>query len=106
MMEVGSNLASALRCIYTNGDSSKFVWADQTCINQRNAEERGHLVGMMPQIYEEAELVYTWLGRSTTATDDACNIISTLHNLHISMTGLQDCRSSSLGLWDIETLVV
>lgn len=41
------------------------LWADQICINQENAEERGQQVKMMNLIYKSTAKVLVWLG-----TDD------------------------------------
>jgi hypothetical protein len=38
------------------------LWVDSLCINQVDSDERTHQVGMMSEIYQQAEEVIIWLG--------------------------------------------
>lgn len=57
---VRKNLYCALTALRTT--SERFLWIDALCINQANAGEKGHQVGMMDLIYEKAKQVLVWLG--------------------------------------------
>ncbi|KAH8765311.1 heterokaryon incompatibility protein-domain-containing protein [Diaporthe sp. PMI_573] len=51
--------------------STKF-WVDAICINQEDPDERSHQVStMMAKIYESAESVITWLGKSDDHIEQA-----------------------------------
>jgi hypothetical protein len=39
-----------------------YIWIDQICIDQRSSREKNHQVGLMSQIYIQAEEVISWLG--------------------------------------------
>lgn len=41
-----------------------YVWIDSACIDQKNAEEKSRQVGLMRNIFEEAEMVLGWLGEN------------------------------------------
>ncbi|KAH8588662.1 heterokaryon incompatibility protein-domain-containing protein, partial [Bisporella sp. PMI_857] len=42
--------------------SSRVLWADAICINQRDDLERSQQVALMGQIYSNATMVLAWLG--------------------------------------------
>jgi hypothetical protein len=44
------------------------LWVDAICINQSDVKERNHQVGMMRQIYSNAQSVSVWLGEA----DNSC----------------------------------
>jgi hypothetical protein len=66
--KVTVNLASALRRLRQQ-DTSRVLWVDAVCINQRNAQEKSHQVAMMGEIYERASRVLTWPGEPSTEDD-------------------------------------
>lgn len=41
---------------------TRIVWIDAVCINQDDIGERGHQVGLMPQIYSGAKTVLMYIG--------------------------------------------
>ncbi|GAW17943.1 hypothetical protein ANO14919_074120 [Xylariales sp. No.14919] len=45
------------------------VWIDAVCINQNDKNERGHQVGLMPQIYSRARGVLIYLGEEADDSD-------------------------------------
>jgi hypothetical protein len=47
--------------------SSKAVWIDAICIDQRSDEEKGRQIPLMPAIYRGATETVVWLGNSATA---------------------------------------
>jgi hypothetical protein len=55
-------------------DQSRFLWADQICINQSDVTERSSQVQQMGRVYEKANKVHAWLG--------------SLENSHLVMQGL------------------
>jgi len=59
---VTRNLRNALRRLRRR-DSTRLIWVDAICINQRNDEERGHQVRHMGSIYQRAARVLIWLGK-------------------------------------------
>ena len=59
---VTRNLRNALRRLRRH-DSTRLIWVDAICINQRNDEERGHQVRHMGSIYQRATRVLIWLGK-------------------------------------------
>ncbi|KAH7407080.1 heterokaryon incompatibility protein-domain-containing protein [Phaeosphaeria sp. MPI-PUGE-AT-0046c] len=42
-----------------------YLWIDAICIDQTTVGERNHQVGMMREIYSQAECVIVWLGESS-----------------------------------------
>jgi hypothetical protein len=44
-----------------------YLWIDQLCIDQSNALEKNHQVGLMAEIYRRCNFVITWLDRSAEA---------------------------------------
>jgi hypothetical protein len=59
--EVTPNLASALRHI-RDVKSSRTLWIDAICIDQKSAKEKSHQVAQMRQVYLSAQRVIMWLG--------------------------------------------
>ncbi|OAK99899.1 HET-domain-containing protein [Phaeosphaeriaceae sp. SRC1lsM3a] len=62
---VGIALADALSRL-RHPSSTRIIWADALCINQKDAEEKSHQVPMMGSIYSMARRVVVWLGRQDT----------------------------------------
>ncbi|KAK0718942.1 heterokaryon incompatibility protein-domain-containing protein [Apiosordaria backusii] len=58
---VSTNLYAALKRLRSR-EKVVNLWVDAVCINQQDPDERGHQVGIMRQIYEQAEEVAIWLG--------------------------------------------
>lgn len=50
-------------------DSSRVLWVDAICINQKDADERGHQVGIMRDVYSKAAEVVVWLGETSADLD-------------------------------------
>ncbi len=61
--EATLNLWAALRRL-RNPCHERIIWADATCINQKDLEERSHQVALMGEIYSSASEVFVWLGDS------------------------------------------
>lgn len=57
---------------------NRFIWIDAICVNQGCLEDKDNQIPLMRHIYEEAELVYVWLGEATAAEEDAVRAMPTL----------------------------
>ncbi|KAI0520855.1 heterokaryon incompatibility protein-domain-containing protein [Xylaria bambusicola] len=60
-IEITKNLAQALQHLRHESEPT-YLWADALCINQQDAEEKGHQVVLMKDIYAYAQEVSVWLG--------------------------------------------
>ncbi|KAN0112520.1 HET domain containing protein [Hyaloscypha variabilis] len=67
---VTHNCAAALRRLRLI-DSLRTVWIDSICIDQTEVTERNHQLGLMAQIYTQAERVVIHLGESGDDSDSA-----------------------------------
>ncbi|KAK3314536.1 ankyrin repeat-containing domain protein [Apodospora peruviana] len=65
---IRDNLNTALCCLRYS-DRDRILWIDALCIDQDSHEEKAHQVGQMRAIYENAENVQIWLGRSSEDVD-------------------------------------
>lgn len=65
---VTKNCEAALRRIRSL-DSERTLWVDAICINQRSDKERGHQVGNMRDIYNNATQTLIWLGEASKRRD-------------------------------------
>jgi hypothetical protein len=68
LLSVTSNLPSFLQYL-RHATVALQVWADAICINQGDDAERGHQVGLMGDIYRNAQMVYSWLGEDSQDLD-------------------------------------
>ncbi|KAK7978654.1 hypothetical protein PG988_006144 [Apiospora saccharicola] len=66
---ITKNLFEAL-CSLRLGIHDRLMWVDALCINQDDHREKGHQVGQMRFVYQNAETVLVWLGPSSSAIDD------------------------------------
>ncbi|ROV96325.1 hypothetical protein VMCG_07664 [Cytospora schulzeri] len=71
-LHVTVNLYTALQYLQ-HADQERYLWIDAICINQDNNAERGHQVGQMRLVYENAERVLIWLGTGDFGTSDLFN---------------------------------
>ncbi|KAJ2987762.1 hypothetical protein NUW58_g4326 [Xylaria curta] len=60
---ISANLHAALRRLRAPNGVVR-IWVDAICINQQDAVERAHQVGMMRDIYQNSSEVLIWLGES------------------------------------------
>jgi hypothetical protein len=65
---ITDSLAEAFRQ-FRFKDTSRYIWADFICINQKHDKEKGVQVGMMTDIYDQASGTLAWLGLSTPQDD-------------------------------------
>lgn len=65
---ISENLFTILRRL-RRPDSAIRVWADALCINQTDAAERTHQVGLMGEIYKNSSETVIWLGEEGVQDD-------------------------------------
>ncbi|KAH8598609.1 heterokaryon incompatibility protein-domain-containing protein [Bisporella sp. PMI_857] len=87
-LQISSNLDSALRHLCTQ-ISDYTLWVDAICINQKDNEEKTWQVGLMRDIYAQAELVIAWLGPAADDSEVAMDCLRKFGHEATSM-GLQD----------------
>ncbi|KAK1972609.1 hypothetical protein LY78DRAFT_564261, partial [Colletotrichum sublineola] len=58
---VTPNCMMALQRTRSRG-AEKVIWIDAVCMNQKDTEQRGHQVQVMPQIYSRAQHVLIYVG--------------------------------------------
>lgn len=68
---ITKSLADALRR-FRSPRKVKRLWADALCINQDDAEEKGHQVTHMGKIYKNAASVLAWLGPDDNNIAEEC----------------------------------
>jgi hypothetical protein len=71
------NLRLALRHLKHNA----WYWIDALCINQNDPNERGHQVGMMTRIFEQAFAIDVWLGSHAKDSHLAMDLLHELDGL-------------------------
>jgi hypothetical protein len=54
---------------------SRFLWIDACCIDQKSERERNHQVGMMRDVYRNAQCTVVWLGKTTQKISSALEYI-------------------------------
>lgn len=71
LMSITTNLAHALEDIHhywlqhmTQGAQRPLIWADAISINQKDIYEKNHQIPLMKDIYSNAEVVLSFIGRS------------------------------------------
>ncbi|KAK5700735.1 hypothetical protein LTR97_005252 [Elasticomyces elasticus] len=73
--EVTVNLWAALRRL-RRPHHERVIWADATCINQKDLAERSHQVSLMGEIFSRASEVYIWLGDSLSEQDTSVDNVT------------------------------
>jgi hypothetical protein len=86
-----------------NSKSSRFLWIDACCIDQRFDLERNHQVGMMGRVYSTADCTVVWLGKATHHAEDRALVY--IHNAgrdnkaNAGTRCCNTCLGSALTLW-------
>jgi len=83
LLQVTRNLNEFLQYLTKNapvGATTRRIWADQICINQKNIEERNSQVTMMKDIYTSAQRTLIWLGEEDA---DTLSVLDMLHAVDI-----------------------
>lgn len=73
--QVTANCENALRRLRRRS-STRYVWVDAICVDQKNIEERGHQVQLMPNIYSGAQTVLVYVGEAADGSDEFLASIS------------------------------
>lgn len=73
-VHVSRNCYAALKRVRKAATTS-IIWIDAVCIDQNHAEERGHQVKLMPQIYLQAQTVFVYVGEHHSGSRDLCDTI-------------------------------
>ena len=82
-------------------NSSRMIWVDAVCIDQRNDREKGSQVRLMEKIYRSAQTVLVWLGNAHDNSDMAMerapdlqkkllSVGEAIHFDHLPSYGLED----------------
>lgn len=61
-LNIRSNLMTFLHSYKSVAERRDYIWIDQICIDQESTIEKNHQVGLMSQIYSQADEVIAWLG--------------------------------------------
>ena len=69
-LDVAASTAAALRCMRQK-DSGRVLWIDGVCINQGDADERGHQVSHMAIIYHSSQGNLIHLSGGTATASEA-----------------------------------
>lgn len=81
VLHLTPSIADALRRVRLP-DTTRAVWADQICINQKDKSERSQQVKLMGSLYRSAERVLVWLGRDPSGNAErARELIKELDDL-------------------------
>jgi len=79
LLQITTNLSEFLQHLAQsapNGTSTRRIWADKICINQKDIKERNSQVAMMKEIYQSAWRTLIWLGKQDT---DTLTVLKLLH---------------------------
>ena len=78
-LEIPANLRDALRR-FRHPSSTRTLWVDSICINQKDDDERSQQVRLMGRIYRKASAVLIWLGEDVDEgkTEQACHCMNLL----------------------------
>ena len=81
-LEVPANLRDAL-CRFRHPSSTRTLWVDSICINQKDDNERSQQVRLMGRIYRKASTVLIWLGGDVDEgkTEQACTCMNLLQQV-------------------------
>ena len=54
------------------------IWIDAICIDQNNVSERNRQIPRMLEIYDEADVIISWVGEGDEASDTAIDLLDEL----------------------------
>ncbi|GIJ84614.1 hypothetical protein Asppvi_003463 [Aspergillus pseudoviridinutans] len=92
-IHITPQLYAALRRI-RHPSRSRFVWADQICINQTDKAEKSQQVRQMGDIYRKATGTLIWLGEEDSDKDIIATILEKLRSTR-SKSVVEDCEMIS-----------
>jgi hypothetical protein len=92
-IDVTANLEQAVQAI--RKELPRTLWVDALCINQNDNAEKGHQVGMMKDIYENAASVLVWLGPSAYDSDAVMTMLDSFGKQALD-AGIMDIKGEDL----------
>ncbi|KAK5723129.1 hypothetical protein LTR17_013999 [Elasticomyces elasticus] len=104
-MTITRDLQSALRRLQLHNVDFGWLWIDAICVDQANTTEKSDQVNIMRSIYQEAEVVYVWLGEETEADDPADEAII-VHKVDLLRLLMLEERAWWFRLWVIQELAL
>lgn len=100
--DVSPNLYDALLQLYESYRGVLF-WIDNVCINQARRPEREAQVGIMDQIYRQAEKVIIWLGQGKPGIQKGLNLVRLYARVGLpNLLQAVDMRKSGAGDWGFD----
>ncbi|KAH8586610.1 heterokaryon incompatibility protein-domain-containing protein [Bisporella sp. PMI_857] len=101
LLQITTNLNEFLQHLAQsapNGTSTRRIWADQICINQKDIKERNSQVAIMKEIYQSAWRTLIWLGNQDADVLAVLNLLHAVatpefnHDQELSGTLLRDLQ--------------
>lgn len=92
---VKDNLHTVLHCL-RRADQDRWLWVDALCIDQINDRKKSHQVNRMRLIYEKANRLLIWLGRTI---DDIDLLMEMMTQLRKRVRRRDDYRKDQLEAW-------
>lgn len=83
-LDVTRNLKSALRDL-RRPNTPRILWIDAICINQEDITEREQQIGIMSDIYRNAQRTVVWLGEAFVGNESAFKMLKRIHDLYDDM---------------------
>jgi hypothetical protein len=77
-------------------DSPRLLWIDAICINQDDITEREQQVGIMGDIYRNAQRTVVWLGEAFMGTQIAFQALKRMYDLHYAK--ISDCAADIMAM--------
>ncbi|KAI8712787.1 HET domain-containing protein [Fusarium sp. LHS14.1] len=86
-LKIGRNLHAGLEQLREIGVHD-WLWIDSICIQQSDLDEKSYQVGLMREIFSNADRVYSWLGPGSNGSDTAMDFISRIGPIAMRFKGL------------------
>ncbi|KAF2736266.1 heterokaryon incompatibility protein, partial [Polyplosphaeria fusca] len=100
-VRVTSNLFNAIMALRPLKEPS-IIWIDSLCINQSDTNEKSWQVGLMSDIYQQAQKVIAWLGPADGSSDAVIDYLITLGE-RAHACGLSMGCKRSMEIWQTIT---
>lgn len=92
------NLKCALRDL-RHSDTSRVLWIDAICINQKHLKERSEQVKVMGDIYRGAKRTVVWLGDKFAGVELAFQLVNRMYDLYFDKLEGDAWDAFSTGQW-------
>ncbi|RSL50338.1 hypothetical protein CEP54_012002 [Fusarium duplospermum] len=86
-IKIGRNLHAGLKQLREDGVRD-WLWIDSICIRQSDLDEKTYQVGLMRDIFSNADRVYSWLGPGSNGSDAAMDFLSRIGPTAMKFKGL------------------